>query len=145
MVLARVVRRNERETVNMIIPEGFARVTPYLFAENAAAYMDHLIAALGGADQGRTMRGDTLANGIVRFDTASVMISEAGRGFPPSSVSLYLYVGDADAAMAQALEHGMEKIMDVADMDYGDRQGGVKDKAGNIWWLSQRLEDRPYG
>ena len=34
--------------------------------------------------------------------------------------------------------------MDVADMDYGDRQGGVKDKAGNIWWLSQRLEDKPY-
>ena len=61
----------------MHIPEGFARVTPYLFAENAAAYMDHLIAALGGGDHGRTLRGDMLANGIVRFDNASVMISEA--------------------------------------------------------------------
>ena len=128
----------------MHIPEGFARVTPYLFAENAAQYMDHLIAALGGEDGGRTMREDTLANGIVRFDTASVMISEAGRGFPPSQVTLYLYVENADAAMARALEAGMEKIMDVADMDYGDRQGGVKDKAGNIWWLSQRLDDKPY-
>ncbi len=128
----------------MHIPEGFARVTPYIFAENAARYMDHLIAALGGADGGRTMRGDTLANGHVRFDTASVMISESGRGFPPSSIALYLYVADAHAAMAQALENGMEKIMDVADMDYGDRQGGVKDTAGNIWWLSQRLEDKPY-
>ncbi len=128
----------------MIIPEGFARVTPYLFAEDAAQYMDHLIIALAGADGGRTMRGDTLANGVVRFDDASVMISEAGRGFPPSHVSLYLYVEDADAAMARAIEAGMEKIMDAADMDYGDRQGGVKDKAGNIWWLSQRLEDKPY-
>ncbi len=129
----------------MHIPEGFARVTPYIFAENAAPYMDHLIAALGGVNGGRTMRGQTLANGIVRFGDASIMISEAGRGFPPSTLSLYLYVADADAAMAQALAHGMEKIMDVADMDYGDRQGGVKDIAGNIWWLSQRLEDKPYG
>ena len=128
----------------MHIPEGFARVTPYLFAENASDYMDQLIEAFDGADGGRTMRGDTLANGIVRFGDASMMISEAGRGFPPSSVSLYLYVENADAAMARALEHGMEKIMDVADQDYGDRQGGVKDKAGNIWWLSQRLSDKPY-
>ena len=108
----------------MHIPEGFARVTPYLFAENAAVYMDHLVAALGGEDGGRTMRDDALANGIVRFGDASLMISEAGRGFPPSSVSLYLYVEDADAAMKHALENGMKKIMDVADMDYGDRQGG---------------------
>ena len=128
----------------MHIPEGFARVTPYLFAENAAVYMDHLVAALGGEDRGRTMRDDALANGIVRFGDASLMISEAGRGFPPSSVSLYLYVEDADAAMKHALENGMKKIMDVADMDYGDRQGGVKDSAGNIWWLSQRLSDKPY-
>jgi len=128
----------------MNIPDGFARVTPYIFAENANQYMDHLIAALGGVDGGRTMRDETLANGIVRFDDASLMISEAGRGFPPSNLSLYLYVADADAAMARALENGMEKIMDVADMDYGDRQGGVKDAAGNIWWLSQRLEDKPY-
>ncbi len=128
----------------MNIPEGFARVTPYIFAENAAQYMDHLIVALRGVDGGRTMRGETLANGIVRFDNASVMISESGRGFPPSKVSLYFYVENADAAMARALESGMEKIMDVADQDYGDRQGGVKDSAGNIWWLSQRLEDKPY-
>lgn len=128
----------------MNIPDGFARVTPYLFAENAVQYMDHLIGALGGEDGGRTMRDDTLANGIVRFGDASIMISEAGRGLSPSQVTLYLYVEDADAAMTRALEHGMEKFMDVADMDYGDRQGGVTDKAGNIWWLSQRLEDKSY-
>ena len=34
--------------------------------------------------------------------------------------------------------------MDVSDMPYGDRQGGVKDPFGNIWWISQRLVDGPY-
>ena len=107
--------------------------------------MAHLIAALGGVETVRSTRPDgKVANGQIRFGDASIMISESGRGFPPSQSTFYLYVEDADAAMAQAVEHGMEKIMDVADMPYGDRQGGVKDKAGNIWWLSQRLTATPY-
>ncbi len=129
----------------MHIPNGFAQVTPYIFATDADKYMDMLLRALGGKDMGRTHRDDgKLANGQLRFGDASIMISEAGRGFPPSQSTLYFYVADADAAMKQALENGMSKIMDIADMPYGDRQGGVKDSAGNIWWISQRLTDVPY-
>ena len=129
----------------MNIPKGFAQVTPYIFATDADQYMAHLIAALGGVETVRSMRPDgKVANGQIRFGDASVMISDAGRGFPPSQSTFYLYVDDADAAMKMALENGMEKIMDVADMDYGDRQGGAKDMAGNIWWISQRLSDAPY-
>jgi PhnB protein len=29
-------------------------------------------------------------------------------------------------------------------MPYNDRQGGVADPSGNIWWLSQRLVPGPY-
>lgn len=46
--------------------------------------------------------------------------------------------------MAKAEQAGAEKIMEVGDMPYGDRQGGVRDPAGNIWWVSQRLTDEPY-
>ena len=129
----------------MNIPDGFAQVAPYIFATDADKYMDHLIAALAGVDKGRTIRPDgKLANGQIRFGDASIMVSEAGRGFPPSNSTFYLYVEDAEAAMKRAVENGMNNIMDVADMDYGDRQGGAKDVAGNIWWLSQRLIDAPY-
>ncbi len=129
----------------MHIPEGFARVTPYIFAKDADKYMDHLVAALGGVETDRTLRPDgKIANGQIRFGDASIFISEAGRGFPPSQSTFYLYVENADAAMEQALAHDMEKVMDVADMSYGDRQGGAKDIAGNIWWISQRLTDQPY-
>lgn len=129
----------------MHIPEGFAQITPYIFATDADEYMNHLIVALGGVDKGRTMRDNgILANGHIRFKDASVMVSEAGRGFPPSQATFYLYVENADDSMKQALANGMSKVMDVADMSYGDRQGGVKDIAGNIWWISQRLTDAPY-
>lgn len=62
----------------------------------------------------------------------------------------YLCVVDADAAMARALAHGatlemeMEMEMAVASMPYGDRQGGIKDAHGKLWWISQRLVDGPY-
>jgi PhnB protein len=58
--------------------------------------------------------------------------------------SYYLYVEDADAAMKKAIAAGATKIMEVADMPYKDRQGGVKDQFGNVWWLSQRLIPGPY-
>ena len=129
----------------MNIPEGFAQVTPYVFATDAGKYMDHVISALGGVEIARTLGPDgKVANGQIRFGQASIMISEAGRGFLPSQSTFYFYVEDADALMKRATENSMEKIMDVADMSYGDRQGGVKDLAGNIWWISQHLSDAPY-
>lgn len=50
----------------------------------------------------------------------------------------------ADAAMKRALEHGAKLEMAVVDMPYGDRQGGVRDAHGNIWWISQRTVHEPY-
>ena len=85
-----------------------------------------------------------VANCQIRLDTATIMISEASELFPASSAAFYLYVSDADASFAQAVAAGAENIMDVADMPYGDRQGGVRDPSGNIWWISERLSDEPY-
>lgn len=129
----------------MHIPDGFSQITPYIFAEDALAYMDHLVQALDGVELGRTLNDDgKLANGQIRIGSASIMVSEAGQDFPPSSLALYLYVDNANTAFEKAVKCGMTKIMDVADMPYGDRQGGVKDMAGNIWWISQRLSSTPY-
>ncbi|THI87175.1 MAG: VOC family protein, partial [Nitrospira sp. CG24A] len=48
------------------------------------------------------------------------------------------------ASMQQALAQGAVLMMEVGDMPYGDRQGGVKDQHGNIWWISQRTIHQPY-
>ena len=72
------------------------------------------------------------------------MVSEASVGFPAMPASYYLYVVNADESMQRAIAAGATKIMDVADMPYQDRQGGIKDQFGNLWWLSQRLTDGPY-
>jgi PhnB protein len=58
--------------------------------------------------------------------------------------SYYLYVENADSAHARALAAGAVELMPVQDMPYGDRQSGVRDAHGNLWWLSQRLVPGPY-
>lgn len=129
----------------MQAPEGFAVVTPYVFADGAADYVRFLIAAFGAREVGRSIAPDgRIANAQLRFATTTLMVSEASADFPASRAAFYLYVADADAAMAKAEQAGAERIMDVADMPYGDRQGGVRDPSGNIWWVSQRLTAEPY-
>ena len=72
------------------------------------------------------------------------MVSEASEKYPPMPASYYLYVENVDATMAQALAHGAKLEMAAADMPYGDRQGGVRDAHGNIWWVSQLLVNGAY-
>lgn len=129
----------------MYIPPGFGTVSPYLFADRAERLVEFLVDGLGGKETLRTAAPDgTIANSQVSIGTSTVMVSEAGGRFPPSQASFYLYVEDADAAMARALAAGGKLVMEVGDMPYGDRQGGVEDPVGNIWWISQRLVEEPY-
>jgi PhnB protein len=126
-------------------PPGFATVTPYIFADDAEGYVRFLIEGLGGAETLRSMRPDgRIANCQVAIGDATVMVSEASDRFPATRASYYLYVEDAGASMARALAAGGELVMAVADMPYDDRQGGVADPGGNIWWISQRLVHEPY-
>ena len=129
----------------MRIPPGFNTVAPYFFVNDADAFARFLVAGLGGVETCRSLRPDGLvANVQVRLGTSTVMASEASPGYPAMAAAFYLYVDDADAALAQALQHGATLEMAVADLPYGDRQGGVRDPHGNIWWISQRLVDGPY-
>lgn len=129
----------------MPAPPGFGTVFPYLFVSDAAAYVTFLSDAFGAVEIGRTQRPDgKIANAQVRIGDTSFMVSEATDAYPPSRCALYLYVDEADEAMARALKCGAVHEMDVADMTYGDRQGGVRDPAGNIWWISQRISDAPH-
>lgn len=129
----------------MHIPEGFAVVTPYIFVNRAEEYVAFLAAAFDALEIGRSAAPDgRIANCQLRFGTATIMISEASERFPASSAAFYLYVADVEAAMAKAERAGAERIMDVADMPYGDRQGGVRDPFGTLWWISQRLSADAY-
>ena len=129
----------------MKIPPGFASVTPYFFVQDAPSFVRFLVEGLGGTEVLRSLRPDgAIANAQVRLGSHTVMVSEASESYPAMPASTYLYVDDADAVMARALRMGARLEMPVMDMPYGDRQGGVRDAHGNLWWISQRIADGPY-
>jgi PhnB protein len=129
----------------MFIPNGFGTITPYFFVQKPNRFIDFLVQGLGGTLILEHKRPDGgLANAQVRLGTSTVMVSEATKQYPAMAAAYYLYVENADVAMGQALKHGATMEMEIAEMPYGDRQGGVKDSHGNIWWISQRLVATPY-
>ena len=128
----------------MRIPPGFNTVAPYFIVDGAEAFVDFLVVGLGGVEVLRHVDGGRIANAQVRLGDSTVMASESAERYPAMPGSYYLYVENADAAMTMAIAAGATSIMAVADMPYGDRQGGVKDAWGNLWWISERLVDGPY-
>ena len=121
-------------------PPGFATVTPYFVADDADAFIAFLINGLGGEHLETTRRDDgKIANAQIRLGNAAVMVGQTRPGSTATQANYYLYVADADASMARAIAAGATEIMAVANMPYDDRQGGVRDAHGNIWWISQRL------
>lgn len=124
----------------MYIPPGFNTVTPYIFVDHAEKFVEFLVQGLDGFEIHRSLRADgCIANAQVAIGTSTVMVSEASIDFPAMPASYYLYVENAEESVARALHHGATLMMTVADMPYGDRQGGVRDAHGNLWWISQRL------
>ena len=56
-------------------------------------------------------------------------------------IPFYLYVDETDEIYKKAIEAGAESLMAPADMFYGDRNAGVRDRWGNRWWIATRIED----
>lgn len=129
----------------MHIPPGFTTLFPYIFATGADAYLTFLEDGLGGELQGVHRDDDgRVANAQIRFNDTTIMVSEATADQRASKATYYLYVADADAAMARGVAAGGEQMMAVDDRPYGDRQGGLRDPQGNVWWISQRLQEGSY-
>ena len=129
----------------MYIPPGFNTVTPYFFVKDAESFVNFLVRGLCGEETCRTMRPDgRIQNVQVKLGSSTVMVSEATERYPAMAAAFYLYVSDAHASMERAVANGAILEMPVGDMPYGDRQGGVRDNHGNIWWISQRTVEEPY-
>jgi uncharacterized glyoxalase superfamily protein PhnB len=52
-----------------------------------------------------------------------------------------IYVEDCDAAYKAALAAGATSEREPADQFYGDRNAGVLDPFGNVWFISTHVED----
>lgn len=76
---------------------------------------------------------DKAMHAEIRIGSAMIMLSDENKEWGTSAaptlggspVSLHLYVEDADATVARAVEAGAELAHPMADMFWGDRMGSV--------------------
>ena len=124
------------------IPEGYRTVTPYLVARNLTKLIEFLKQAFGATEKFRSTGPDgAIRHAEVQIGDSMVMMAEARAEFPPMPCAIYLYVNDTDATYKRALQAGATSVMEPADQFYGDRNAGVKDFAGNQWWIGTHIED----
>lgn len=130
----------------MYIPEGYGTVFPYMIVDDADQLKDFLAAVFVATEVGRTTMPDgRIANLRLRIGTSQFMIGESDKeNFPSMPAAYYVYISDVDETFCRALDHGATSIFEPDDMPYGDRQAGVRDPSGNLWWISRRLIDHSY-
>jgi PhnB protein len=124
------------------IPEGFHTVTPYLVVDDPATLIEFLKNAFDAKEDHRSTAPDgRIMHAQVKVGDSMVMIGGAMKDWKAIPAVLYLYVPDCDATYKKALGAGGVSIMEIANQPYGDRHGGVKDPAGNTWWVATHVED----
>src|SRR5688572_13598578 len=63
------------------------------------------------------------------------------QGVEEKPTALHLYVPDADAVYQRALAAGGTSLEEPVDQFYGDREAGIKDPTGNVWWIATHKLD----
>jgi uncharacterized glyoxalase superfamily protein PhnB len=124
------------------IPKGYHTVTPYLTVQGAATLLEFLQRAFDMVEQERFARADgTIGHAEVRVGDSVIMVAEARGEWKPMPGTLYVYVKDTDATYRRGLEAGASSLMEPADQFYTDRNAGVRDPVGNLWWIATHKED----
>jgi PhnB protein len=127
------------------VPEGFRSLTPYLIVPSANTFIDFMQNAFG-ACQKYVMRD---VDGIVRHAEAHIgdsiiEFAEAGPGWSAMPAGLHYYVKNSDEVYARALKAGGTSLYEPANRDYGDREAGVRDPAGNFWFIATHVAGKSY-
>lgn len=117
------------------IRAGYNTITPYLTVKRAEQLVEFVKQAFGGVEVFRTTGSAGGLHAEVTIGDSKLMIGgyESVEEMP---TALHLYVPDADAVYQRALEAGATSLEEPIDQFYGDREAGVKDPTGNVWWIA---------
>jgi PhnB protein len=126
------------------VPEGYRTVTPYLVVDGATNVLDFVKQAFGAEEKFRMDGPDgKVGHAEVQIGDSIVMVGDAGAENPAMPAMIHLYVHDCDATYERALAAGATSEREPTDQFYGDRSAGVRDSAGNLWWIATHVEDVP--
>jgi len=133
------------------IPEGFHTITPSLIVSDAAKAIEFYKQALGAEVLGvhTTPDGSKVSHSELKIGNSIIFVNdefpEMGACAPTAaaapSITFNLYVEDADASFAQAVDAGATSVMPVSEMFWGDRWGIATDPYGYKWAFCTHVKD----
>jgi uncharacterized glyoxalase superfamily protein PhnB len=134
------------------IPEGFRTVTPHLCLRGAAEAIEFYKKAFGAVEIMRLPYpdGSSILHAELKIGDSIIMLCDevphaqgwrAPRTLNGTSVTLGLYVEDADTTFQQALDAGAKATMPLMDTFWGDRYGKVTDPFGHEWGIATHKQD----
>jgi MerR family transcriptional regulator, thiopeptide resistance regulator len=124
---------------------AFGNVIPLLACADIEAEHDFLVNVLGfgsaGIERlpdGRVVHAEVRAGShrfwLHRTDEAGGLVPPAQRG--SAGGGIVVHVGDVDAHHQQVRAAGAEILYEPTDQDYGQREYGVRDPEGHVWWIA---------
>ncbi|MFD2329097.1 VOC family protein [Cohnella sp. GCM10020058] len=119
-------------------PKGYSSVSPYLVVPDAQRVINFLQEAFGANELRRYLRPDgSVMHVEVQIEDTIVMLGEATEKWEATVAQLHIYVEDVRGTYQQAVHAGGVSVMEPARRAGDpDRRAGVKDPAGNTWWIA---------
>jgi PhnB protein len=141
--------RQEPSMTASATPSGYRSITPYLAIDGAARAIDFYKKVFGARERMRMdAPGGKVGHAEIEIGDSLIMLADPwpeGTFVAPqggvSSVSLHMYVEDADDIFARAIAAGAKSVQAMETKFYGDRSGSLRDPFGHLWHISTHVED----
>lgn len=129
--------------------DNYPMVSVALAIDGAADAIEFYKDVLGAVERVRYEHGGKVGHAELAFGESLVMVSDeypdmgvlGPKAIGGTPATLSVYVPDADAAYAAALEAGATAVRPVEDHFYGDRSGQFLDPWGHRWNVATHIAD----
>lgn len=134
------------------IPKGHHAITPHMVVRDGAKAVEFYKKAFGAEEvsqcagpDGKLMHAELKIGDSFLFlcDEFPGMNVKGPQSLGGTSVTIHLYVEDADATFDRAVAAGCQAKMPLMDMFWGDRFGKLTDPFGHEWSVAMHIEDVP--
>ena len=124
------------------LPYGLQTVTPYLIVKNAQALLDFVTKVFDAKQRELFQDPDgRIGHAEVTLGDSVIMLSDKPPHLDAMPASLYVYgtIRTPDTNAPSAPEPSRSWSQPISF--YGDRNAGVIDPTGNLWWIATHVED----
>ena len=127
------------------IPEGFRSLTQYLIVDGAGQFLEFIRNAFDATEKYMMRDSDgTVHHAAAGIGNSVIEFADAGPNWKAMPAGLHYYVKNCEQTYARALESGGISLYEPANREYGDREAGVRDPAGNFWFIATHLGANGY-